>query len=81
MYKRDKMNNKPIPMSCENFNVRKCPHHKKELMQEYITKTRAIIGETRTVTEGFSLASKVYGTFCENCESKNFNENQTECLE
>lgn len=61
MRKGDNMNN--IPMDCENFNVRKCPHHKKELMQEYITKTRAIIGETVDMTEGFSLASKVYEAF------------------
>ncbi len=71
------MNN--IPMDCENFNVRKCPHHKKELMQEYIAKTRAIIGATRTVTEGFSLASKVYEKFCENnCDSRKFSDNQTD---
>ncbi len=75
------MKHKPIPMDCENFNVRKCPHHKKELMQEYIAKTRAIIDETRNVTEGFSLASKVYEKFCENCESKSFKNAQMDHLE
>lgn len=81
MYKGDNMKFKPIPMNCKNFNVRKCPHRNEKLMEKYISKTKLIEGITVDLTEGFSLAPKVYENFCENCETRKFNDNQMDSLE
>ncbi|MGR3174263.1 MAG: hypothetical protein ACUZ8N_06655 [Candidatus Scalindua sp.] len=66
---------RPIPMNCDNFNIHKCPHRNEKLMKEYIGKTKLIEGITVDLTEGFSLAPKVYETFCENCKNKSFRDN------
>lgn len=75
------MNNKPIPMNCKNFNIHKCPHRSKKLMKDYIARTKGIPDVQVDVTEGFSMAPKVYETFCENCENKNLEDNQADLLE
>lgn len=70
------MNKEPIPMDCNNFNVQKCSHRNKELMKEYIASTRSMPDIIVDVTEGFSMATKVYETFCENCKEKDPKDDQ-----
>ncbi len=60
------------PIYCKNFNIHVCPHRDKKLMKDFIAKTRGIPDEQVDLTEGFSMAPKVYETFCHNCEKRNF---------
>ncbi len=60
------------PRECKNFDIHVCPYHDEKLMKDYITKTTHIRDVKVDFTEGFSMAPKVYETFCHNCEKRNF---------
>jgi hypothetical protein len=76
------MNNKPN--DCDNYDTLNCPHLKKDLMKEYIAKvSRCMPDDVKDISEGLSMAPKVYETFCETCESKKpkYDQREKDCLE
>jgi hypothetical protein len=59
------------PNDCVYYDVLRCPHFKKDLMKEYIAKvSRCIPDDEKDISEGLSMAPKVYEQFCKNCKSK-----------